>query len=122
MLARVTAVAALMLAVAACGHRPGAAPAPESSTDRAVYAAVLDAIFTGKSPDTLLVAESTFVFRAVGNRAANRRVPFDTVPFALRARLAEVSQTPSSSRTLALPLPVRIITSAELSAIFRGGQ
>jgi hypothetical protein len=86
-----------------------------------VYAAVLDAIFTGTSPDTLLVAESTFVFRSAGNRAANRRVPFDTVPFALRTRLAEISQTRSSSRTLALPLPVRTITAAELSAIFRGG-
>jgi len=118
---RVVADVALVVIVAACGRRSAGAPVPESSIDRTVYGAVTNAVLTAGLPDTLLVAESTLVFRSVSTGAADPRVPLDTVPLGLRTRLAEVSLKRSASRALPLPLPIRIVTDSELRSIFQRG-
>lgn len=114
------ATVAVAIGVLGCAARPSAI-APRSALEATVYAAMISALRQPSWPDTLLLAESTLVFQAAHIPASNRRVPFDTVPAALRTKLAVVSRERRSSTTLPIIAPLRIVSDGELRTIFRGG-
>jgi hypothetical protein len=134
-------VAALLLA-SCVGPRPVMSPqAGSAATDAAVYFALRDSLYARFKAETLLVAESTLVFRvpdpsyrpppaqarlaSISGRVDSVRRAWwrrlDSLPAPLLRQLAEVSVGVRSSSELSLPEPTRLIGAAELREIFREG-
>lgn len=104
----------------ACARTPRAMDAGRSAP-AAVYAALIDSVFTRPVPDTLLVAESTLVFRAPVGGVPAWRTQFDSLPAGLPAALESAGSFRQSSDQLPLPRPTRIVTRRELREIFSVG-
>ena len=98
---------------------PGRRPATEAGAEDAlIYAALLDSIYDAPIPDTLLVEDSTLVFRMPppDTRGA-LRAQFDSIPAELPAALAGASAVRLATATLTLPRPIRIFTEVEKRAV-----
>jgi hypothetical protein len=113
----------------------------QSEQDSSVYSAVLDSVFPSRTSDTLLVRDSTLIFRMP--RESNRppapdsvRSPgirfvdslrrdwwrkYDAIPHELLRRLEVVTLVREASSALQLPRPLYLISNAELRAIFSSG-
>jgi hypothetical protein len=104
----------------ACAHGPRPVDAARAAP-AAVYAALIDSVFTRPVPDTLLVAESTLVFRAPVGGVSAWRTQFDSLPTGLPRALESASAFRQSSEELPLPRPTRIVTRRELREIFARG-
>lgn len=118
----------------------GAASRGESG-DAAVYAALVDSLYSRPLSDSLFVTDSTLSFHVpstVGRpgeldphaSASARRVDsirrehwrrFDSVPRPLMLQLERVTARRESSSILALPRPVHALSHAELHTLFRDG-
>lgn len=113
---------AMLALVVACGPTAGpASVAPRVAPERAVYAALIDSVYTRPVRDTLLLGDSTIGFRAPSGGILTWRTQFDSIPRALPLALDEVSRVTRASATLPLSRPVRIITDAERREIFARG-
>lgn len=87
-----------------------------------MYRAVLEVIEGGPRHDTILVVDSSIVFREPGYAArAHGSPPSDTIPSLLRRGLAEVSRKRMGTRSLGLPATLRVLSPGELGAIFQRG-
>jgi hypothetical protein len=110
-----------LLAVLAC-FRPAFHRPPLRPVATAVYDAVIDSVYSRGRPDTVLIADSSLVFRAPATDAVPRwRVQFDSIPPGLVAELVHRSATRLPSSHLALPNTARTITRTELREIFSSG-
>src|SRR3954469_17323207 len=87
--------------------------AQPASEARAVYAALLDTVFRGKVPDTLVVGDSSF---AVPESFGAQKIFLD-FPERLVGDLARLSTAIRATSSLDLPIPVNILTRAQLSAL-----
>jgi hypothetical protein len=90
----------------------------------AVYDAVIDDVYDGERPDTVLIGDSSLVFHLpTPDVVPQWRAQFDSFPPPLVAALARRSASQLPSSLLPLPASTRTITSAELGDIFsRGGH
>jgi hypothetical protein len=79
-------------------------------------------LIPGAATDTLLVQDSTAVFRLPGSNAlASWRMRFDSLPAELPPRLDAASRKRLPSAALAIPRPMRTLSLAALREIFAGG-
>jgi hypothetical protein len=101
---------------------PSHSSPPDHAAEAGVYAALVDSLFTRPVPDTLLVAESTLVFRAPHGGVPEWHAQFDSIPKALPPALETISLVRRSSRSLPLHRPIRLVTRAELREIFVRGR
>ena len=81
-----------------------------------VYRTVLDSLARTPAVESLMLAESTVVFRAPAGIPVTWQ-EFDRVPVGLPERLESMTQSPRSSASLPLPRPIVVLTRAESEQI-----
>lgn len=103
----------------ACARTPESSSAPfvaPSGIAARVYAAVFDSLVRAPSDSSVMVVESTVVFRAPAG-APSTWQEYDRLPAGLPERLDTLSQAPQSSARLPLPRRIALLTSAESEQI-----
>lgn len=113
--------AALGLVVACAPSAPPSPVTPAGAPEAAVYAALIDSVYTRPVPDTLLLGDSTVDFHAPRGGIPTWRTQFDSIPGALPPVLEAVSRSKRASATLPLSRPMRIVTEGERREIFARG-
>lgn len=85
-------ISALVFLTACIGRASAPATPNGMAREAAVYAALVDSIYTSAVPDTLLVADSTLPFHAPLGGVPRWREQFDSIPAELAPALERVSQ------------------------------
>jgi hypothetical protein len=107
-----------VLTLAACvWGTPGTERSASAPPEAAVYAAVLNEIYRGPPPDTVVARDSTLVFRVPIGGVPEWRQEFDSIPAPLTEALAAVSAKRVPAASLPLLNPVRALLRRAAGAV-----
>src|SRR5690606_37157262 len=118
---RVFSLLVVLLFPACAWGTPGAERFAEMHKDASVYAALLDEVYRGALPDTLVLRDSTLVFRVPTGGRSVWRQEFDLIPASLVESLASVSSKRMPTVGLPLSHPASTLSIDEQRALFREG-
>ncbi len=118
---RMSLLAIGLVAGISCRGTSASSPrnAPARAPSAAVYARILDSIFVGRLPDTIVVRDSTLVFAGAGPLTVESfQREYDAFPSDLVARLIEISSPRRSAESLGIRVrPIRFFTSEDRANI-----